>query len=74
MWIEDLMGTRPGDTNLDGQVEFGDFLQFSTTFGQTDVGWGQGDFTGDGQTDFADFLLLANQFGFSAQPQEPDSE
>ena len=51
-----------GDTNLDGEVKFDDFLALSANFGE-EGGWVEGDFDGDGQVDFPDFLALSANFG-----------
>jgi hypothetical protein len=56
------MKTHFGDSNLDGSVDFGDFLALSENFGQA-AGWAGGDFDGSGTTDFDDFLNLALNFG-----------
>ena len=53
-----------GDTNLDGEVNFIDFLALAENFGE-DGGWRQGDFDGNGQVAFNDFLALAEDFGQS---------
>ena len=63
-WIANAVRTRRGDTNLDGRVDFGDFLELAANFGHTEARWSQGDFNGDGVVDFADFLLMAANFGF----------
>jgi len=57
-------GTLVGDANVDGIVDFADFLPLSDGFGGRG-GWGDGDFDGDGLLAFADFLLLADDFGNS---------
>lgn len=62
-----MLGTRPGDTDLDGDVDFRDFLVFSVGFGQANVGWSGGDFNCSGDVTFADFLLLSANFGFVAE-------
>lgn len=59
-----------GDTDLDGDVDFADFLALSRNFedgpGKT---WADGDFTGDGQVLFADFLILSGNFnGGNGEP------
>lgn len=54
-----------GDTNLDGEVKFDDFLALSANFGESG-GWEQGDFDGNGQVDFPDFLALSANFGGAA--------
>ena len=59
-----------GDSNLDGEVNFLDFLVLAEHFGQAG-GWAEGDFNGDGELDFLDFLDLANNFGESA-PAVPE--
>lgn len=60
--IVDILGTLRGDTNLDGRVEFADFLVLSRNFSGTG-GWGDGDFDGDGRVLFSDFLVLSRNFG-----------
>jgi hypothetical protein len=56
-----------GDTNFDGQVEFGDFLTLSDNFGMSG-GWADGDFDGNGQVDFPDFLALGNRHANGTHP------
>ena len=64
--IEQILGTRRGDINLDNQVQFSDFVTFSTFFGAVDIGWNEGDFNGDRMNTFADFVQLSVNFGFVA--------
>ncbi len=64
----DMMNTIRGDANLDGIVDFSDFLAMSRGFG-TDGGWSGGDFDGSGETDFQDFLELSRNFD-----QGPDAD
>ncbi|MDP9173964.1 MAG: hypothetical protein M3O30_08885 [Planctomycetota bacterium] len=66
-----------GDANLDGKVDFADFVILSNHFGSTATKWDQGNFNYDGGVDFADFVILSNNFGdgvtsngASATPQE----
>ena len=61
--VEDLLGTTRGDTNLDGTVDFQDFLVLSQGFGRSDASWASGDFDGNGLVEFSDFLLLSSHFG-----------
>ena len=61
-------GTEVGDTNLDGSVEFDDFLSMSRGFGLPG-GWADGDFNADGLVDFADYLLLSGNFQGEANSQ-----
>ena len=61
-WIEELADTSFGDADLNGTVEFADFLQLSANFNQ-ETGWAGGDFDGNGVAEFADFLLLSDNFG-----------
>lgn len=63
-WIQEIAQTRRGDANLDGTVNFQDFLIVSSQFGQDEKGWADGDFTGDGTVGFEDFLFLSQNFGF----------
>lgn len=62
LWVEDIFGTLFGDADLNGAVEFNDFLAIAENFGKTG-GWAEGDTTGDGRVEFADFLELAWNFG-----------
>lgn len=57
-----MLGTTLGDSNLDGMVDFSDFLKLSDNYG-SDGTWADGDFDGDGRVGFPDFLLLSEQFG-----------
>lgn len=52
-----------GDTDLDGDVDFLDFLVLSAHFGRTGAVWSLGDFNGDGTVSFYDFLQLSSNFG-----------
>ena len=53
-----------GDLDLDGEVDFQDFLSFSRSFGnETAVGWEDGNLDGNVGVQFGDFLLLAKYFG-----------
>lgn len=52
----------PGDTNGDGEVQFDDFVAFSSAFA-TEGDWTMGDFNGNGVVDFPDFLELSANFG-----------
>ena len=75
-WVESLVGTSFGDADLNGQVEFADFLVLSSNFGQAG-GWAAGDFDGSGDVQFADFLQLSANFGntnmAAANVPEPSS-
>ena len=76
VWIETLLDTSFGDADLNGAVEFDDFLVLSTHFGQSGA-WADGDFDGNGDVEFADFLVLADSFGdmshHAVSTPEPDS-
>lgn len=65
VWVEQLAGTHFGDANLDGTVDFQDFVSLSAGFGENG-GWGQGDFDGNGKVEFEDFVALSGNFGQSA--------
>ena len=60
--IQEILGTNPGDTNLDGAVDFADFLVLSSNFG-TAGGWSEGNFDLAPGVAFSDFLLLSANFG-----------
>ena len=53
-----------GDTDLDGDVDFKDFLLLSANFGkEVDEAFAAADFDVSGSVDFGDFLLLAANYG-----------
>ena len=60
--LEELAVLLPGDTDMDGEVEFSDFLKLSSKFGGRGT-WGHGDFNGDFNVDFGDFLILSSNYG-----------
>jgi hypothetical protein len=62
-WIE-LIQRLEGDTDLDGAVDFADFIALASAF-EASGGWRQGDFDGSGRVELADFVLLANSYGKS---------
>ena len=62
---ERVLGTKIGDTNLDGKVDFGDFLTLSGNFDES-ANWAGGDFDCNFQVEFSDFLALSQNFGFDA--------
>ena len=64
--VESVLGSKVGDLDLKGSVEFADFLILSTNFGQSAT-YAEGDADGDGMVGFADFLLLSTNFGFQRE-------
>lgn len=73
--LTELMDAKPGDGDLDGVVDFADFLNVSKNFGGNG-GWADGDFSGDRIIGFPDFLLLSQYFGEGARVEsvpEPSS-
>ena len=64
--IHEVLGTEFGDANLDGFINFIDFVTVSNNFGVVGTGWAQGNFNLDQLTDFVDFALMSNNFGFVA--------
>lgn len=71
--VKDLLDTRSGDANLDGEVDFGDFLLLSRSFGQPGT-WADGDFNGNGEVDFPDFLILSSNYGKPRSVPVPESD
>ncbi|WP_428389926.1 hypothetical protein [Mucisphaera sp.] len=67
-----LIGTVPGDANLDFEVDLIDLSALATSFGSTG-GWGEGNFNSDDVVDLIDLSLLATNFGTSAAAPEPGS-
>ena len=60
-----LLPTLRGDADLDGDVDFNDFLVLQNNFGNSGTTFVTGDFNYDGVTNFNDFLALQNSFGQS---------
>jgi CSLREA domain-containing protein len=59
--VEDHLGTRFGDTNLDKQINEADLAWLADGWKLgTGYAWASGDFTGDGQIDEADLAWLAD--------------
>jgi hypothetical protein len=59
---------KPGDADLDGDVDLDDFMALKSNFG---VGflWQHGDFDRDLDVDLDDFIILKNSFGTGAVPE-----
>jgi hypothetical protein len=51
-----------GDANIDGTVNFNDFIILTQNFGQT-AGWVKANFDTDSTTGFSDFIILSQHFG-----------
>ena len=66
-WL-DFSLSAYGDFDLDGKVDFEDFLTMSGNFNLTEATYAQGDTSGDGKVDFADYLQVSANFGFERQP------
>ena len=63
--IDEFLGfanSIAGDLNLNGTVDFFDFLGLAEAFGQAGS-WSSGDFDCNGTVEFLDFLTLAENFG-----------
>lgn len=60
--VEAVVDSQFGDADLDGDVDFADFLTLSSNFGKEGE-WADGDFNGDGEINFADFVVLSKNFG-----------
>jgi hypothetical protein len=56
--------TVPGDADLDGAVDFNDFLSLQNAYGSSGD-WAQGDFNFDGVVDYSDYLILQADYGLS---------
>ena len=64
--VENILGTKRGDTNLNGKVDFNDFLALSARFGLV-AGWAGGNSDTDTTVSFNDFLALSANFGFQRE-------
>lgn len=72
-WAIDLVGTIPGDANLDLEVNGGDFLIWNANKFDGGTHWCTGDFNGDGITNGGDFLLWnANKFSSADMAAVPE--
>ena len=61
--VEGILHTFMGDANLDGEVNFTDFVILANNFATTSPAWSHANFDTDEQVAFSDFVLLANNFG-----------
>ena len=58
-FIENIVGTRFGDVQLDGDVDAGDLNALNRHWQETDIEtWSEGDLNGDGDVNSADMTLL----------------
>ena len=57
---------RPGDFEVDGDVDFSDFTYVAANYGQSGKSWVDGDADGDGDVDFSDFTHLAANYGMDS--------
>ena len=69
--LDEILDTTLGDTDLNGRVDFSDFLSLSNGFGGSGA-WGDGDFDGNQRIEFADFLVLSRNFGTTAVQPVPE--
>ena len=72
--VRDILQTEFGDADLDGDVDFTDFVVLSTNFGSADASWSTADFDGDRLADFSDFVILGGNFGFVAMAHARHSQ
>lgn len=63
--ITEIIGTVHADGNLDGKVNFDDFILVSNNFDDGGTGWPRGNYNLDSKTNFNDFIILTNNFGQS---------
>ena len=75
-WVVNARQTYLGDTDLNGSVNYADFITLSGNFGQSG-NWRTGDFDTNRLVEFDDFLLLSQNFGktgaISAIVPEPET-
>ena len=58
----ELKYTVPGDTNLDGSVNFSDLVALAQHYGGLASVWDQGDFNYDAKVNFTDLVALAQNY------------
>ena len=68
----EFAGVLPGDFNLDGAINFRDFLTLSRNFSSEDVTYGGGDTNCDGTVRFSDYLILSANFGQTRTAAVPE--
>lgn len=70
-----IRGTRKGDANLSGNVDFNDLLALAQNYNPAGTGktWDDGDSNYDGKVDFNDLLPLAQNYGLSAFADDSQS-
>jgi hypothetical protein len=62
-----IVAAVPGDTNVNGVVNFDDLLALAQNYNSPNtMSWQTGDFNADGETDFDDLLSMAQNYGFGA--------
>ena len=66
---------RPGDFEVDGDVDFSDFTYLAANYGQSGKTWVDGDADGNGTVNFADFTHLAANYGtdYDSSAEAPSS-
>jgi GH43 family beta-xylosidase len=52
----------PGDADLNGVVNFDDYVRIDNGFTNNLTGWANGDFDGNGQVNFDDYVLIDQSF------------
>ncbi|MEQ9453602.1 MAG: hypothetical protein RLN76_03270 [Phycisphaeraceae bacterium] len=72
VFLEEIVGTGPGDANLDGLVDLIDLSMLAANFGQFPRGWTEGDFDGSGEVTLSDLSILATNFGKTAGVTVPE--
>jgi alpha-amylase len=69
--ITEVFRTVPGDINLDGSVDSGDYVMLRKGAGTIGAQYTQGDADLDGDVDAADLNAWQSNFGFARQPLQP---
>ena len=65
IFITDVQQTLRGDLDMDGDVDFTDFLTLALNYNAVDAAYSEGDVDCNGEVGFTDFLALATNFGKS---------
>ncbi|MEM6333476.1 MAG: N-acetylmuramoyl-L-alanine amidase [Planctomycetota bacterium] len=64
--LEDILGTKSGDANLDGKIDTADLAILASNFGGAAASYAEGDFNGSGTVDTGDLATLAASFGYDS--------
>jgi len=69
--VKTIFQTRYGDTDLNGTINFDDYVRTDNGFNNHLAGWMNGDFDGNGQVNFDDYVIIDLNFNQQGSGSEP---